>query len=70
MKSFTQGVLDSASQQPNETTQFAAQSSVNREEAKMKLLLTGAYDHIHRETGKMIQKKLYKKAVALLDKFY
>lgn len=34
------------------------------------MLLTGSYDYIHRETGKMIQKKLCKKAFGLLEKFY
>ena len=29
-------------------------TTVNKEEGKMKLLLSGAYDYIHRETGKMI----------------
>lgn len=36
----------------------------------MKMLLTGSYDYIHRETGKMIKKKFYKKAFGLLEKFY
>ena len=34
------------------------------------MLLTGSYDFIHRETGKMIQKKLFKKAFILLEKFH
>jgi hypothetical protein len=34
------------------------------------MLLTGSYDYIHRETGKMIHRRLYKKAFGLLDKFY
>ncbi|KAM3146972.1 hypothetical protein pb186bvf_000688 [Paramecium bursaria] len=45
-------------------------TTVNKEEGKMKLLLSGAYDYIHRETGKMIQKKLFKRAFQLLEKFY
>lgn len=50
--------LDSSSQ--NSTTQFGATTNTNnREELKMKMLLTGSYDYIHRETGKMIQKVSY-----------
>lgn len=29
-------------------------TTVNKEEGKLKMLLSGAYDFIHRETGKMI----------------
>jgi hypothetical protein len=33
------------------------------------MLLTGSYDFIHRETGKMIQKRLFKKAFILMERF-
>ncbi|CAD8135492.1 unnamed protein product [Paramecium octaurelia] len=51
------------------TSHQQQQSHQNKEESKLKSLLQGSYDYIHRETGKMIQKKLYKKAFQLLDKF-
>ncbi|CAD8126977.1 unnamed protein product [Paramecium sonneborni] len=51
-------------------TSHQQQSHQNKEESKLKSLLQGSYDYIHRETGKMIQKKLYKRAYQLLDKFY
>ncbi|CAD8046931.1 unnamed protein product [Paramecium sonneborni] len=51
-------------------TSHQQQQQQNKEESKLKSLLQGSYDYIHRETGKMIQKKLYKKAFQLLEKFY
>ncbi|CAD8138486.1 unnamed protein product [Paramecium pentaurelia] len=52
------------------TSHQQQQQQQNKEESKLKSLLQGSYDFIHRETGKMIQKKLYKKAFQLLEKFY
>ncbi|CAD8145976.1 unnamed protein product [Paramecium pentaurelia] len=52
------------------TSHQQQQQQQNKEESKLKSLLQGSYDYIHRETGKMIQKKLYKRAFQLLEKFY
>lgn len=54
----------------NESSSISSNNIASREELKMKMLLAGGYDFIHRETGKMIQKKQYKKAFGLLEKFY
>lgn len=49
---------------------ISSNNVASREELKMKILLTGNYDYIHRESGKLIKKKQFKKAYGLLEKFH